>query len=152
MTTNGQNPLTDIARKEIATLDWCKSVQQQTTDHIDDLVMRLQSIKHAIALECAKTNHKMTTYITLCEDAMKAAYAIGQAVERLEQTNIPEGARRMKKYSKIEAEYTDNGTEQEHCHICKHYVNVTTCAMCAIIMGRISPEGWCKYFKKERDR
>jgi hypothetical protein len=52
----------------------------------------------------------------------------------------------MKKYSKAEAKYTDNGTEAEHCYICEHYVNATTCA---IVTGKISPEGWCKYFLKE---
>lgn len=54
----------------------------------------------------------------------------------------------MRKYTKAESEYTDDGTETEHCHICKYYVHVTACA---IVKGEISPEGWCKYFKKGRD-
>jgi len=51
------------------------------------------------------------------------------------------------KVSKESAEYTDHGTEDEHCAICSHYVNSTTCE---IVAGRIVSGGWCKHFDHRR--
>jgi hypothetical protein len=51
------------------------------------------------------------------------------------------------RYSKEEADYTDDGSKEEHCSICSHYVNPTTCD---IVVGRIAPGGWCKHFDKEK--
>lgn len=45
--------------------------------------------------------------------------------------------------SKSSVDYTDNGSKSEHCSICEHYVNPTTCE---VVVGRIVPEGWCKRF------
>ena len=49
------------------------------------------------------------------------------------------------KYSRREVAYTDKGTDAEHCSICRHYINATTCR---IVAGRIEPGGWCKKFDK----
>jgi hypothetical protein len=48
--------------------------------------------------------------------------------------------------SQTEADYTDHGTKQEHCAICRHYLNRNACE---IVAGHIQPQGWCKYFAKE---
>jgi hypothetical protein len=48
--------------------------------------------------------------------------------------------------SKTEADYTDHGTQQEHCAICRHYLNRNSCE---IVTGHVRPQGWCKYFSKE---
>lgn len=48
-----------------------------------------------------------------------------------------------KPYTKEESEYTDNGSEAEHCSICNHYVSETECR---IVQGQIVPDGWCKHF------
>lgn len=50
----------------------------------------------------------------------------------------------MTKISKEKADYTDHGTPQEHCSICSHYVNPTTCDR---VVGRIVPGGWCNQFQ-----
>jgi len=52
-----------------------------------------------------------------------------------------------KKEAKETAEYTDRGTDEEHCSICSHYVNSTTCE---IVAGKIAPRGWCKHFDRRR--
>lgn len=51
------------------------------------------------------------------------------------------------KLSKPSVSYTDSGTDAEHCSICIHYLNPTTCD---IVVGRIRPEGWCERFDKKR--
>lgn len=50
-------------------------------------------------------------------------------------------------FKKDEVRYTDKGTDQEHCSICVHYVNMTTCE---IVSGQINPRGWCKKFSRKR--
>jgi hypothetical protein len=50
------------------------------------------------------------------------------------------------KASKSAADYTDHGTKQEHCSVCRHYVNPGSCE---IVAGHIQPQGWCRYFEKE---
>lgn len=52
----------------------------------------------------------------------------------------------MTKASKESVAYTDSGSSREHCSNCGHYLNPTTCA---VVVGRIRPEGWCKRFEKE---
>ena len=52
----------------------------------------------------------------------------------------------LEKYTQKSAEYTDHGSKEEHCSICNHYINATTCR---IVTGRIVPEGWCKHFVKK---
>ena len=48
--------------------------------------------------------------------------------------------------SKAETHYTDDhGNSSEQCSKCKHYVNSITCA---IVMGRIDPDGWCDQFER----
>lgn len=51
--------------------------------------------------------------------------------------------------SKSSVAYTDSGTDAEHCSICTHYLNPTTCK---IVAGRIRPEGWCKRFNRKEER
>lgn len=46
--------------------------------------------------------------------------------------------------SKFQANYTDHGYGDKECHKCKHYQAPYSCE---IVEGRISPEGWCKYFE-----
>lgn len=41
--------------------------------------------------------------------------------------------------------YTDHGTKQEHCSICVHFVGPSTCE---VVLGQVSPQGWCNQFKK----
>jgi hypothetical protein len=49
------------------------------------------------------------------------------------------------KFTKAEVEYTDDhGDNREQCAECAHYINPTTCA---IVAGRIRPEGWCARFE-----
>lgn len=50
------------------------------------------------------------------------------------------------KQSKEQTDYTPNGSEAEHCSICAHYINPTTCE---VVIGRIQPEGWCKLWRKK---
>ena len=50
------------------------------------------------------------------------------------------------KASKFSVQYTDHGTKQEHCSICKHYVSPV---ICAVVEGRIKAGGWCKKFEKK---
>lgn len=50
------------------------------------------------------------------------------------------------KLSKEQTKYTDHGSRQEHCSLCEHYVNPTTCDR---VVGRITPQGWCNQFEKE---
>jgi len=49
----------------------------------------------------------------------------------------------VKPYTMEEVEYTNEGSEAEHCSICDHYVNASSCA---IVNGLISPDGWCNKF------
>lgn len=49
------------------------------------------------------------------------------------------------KVSKESVSYTDSGSPTEHCSLCTHYLNPTTCSR---VVGRIRPEGWCELFKK----
>ena len=51
------------------------------------------------------------------------------------------------KFFKAVVAYTHQGTPKEHCSICAHYINATTCG---IVRGRISPGGWCKKFHKSK--
>lgn len=52
----------------------------------------------------------------------------------------------MTKVSKESVNYTDQGSPQEHCSNCSHYLNPTTCE---VVVGRIRPEGWCKRWTKK---
>jgi hypothetical protein len=49
------------------------------------------------------------------------------------------------KATKQEVRYSDHGTDREHCQICRYYVHGGACTKVA---GRISPQGWCRKFKK----
>lgn len=48
--------------------------------------------------------------------------------------------------AKSEARYTDNGTQQEHCGICQHFISPN---QCAIVIGKVVPGGWCKFFERK---
>lgn len=52
------------------------------------------------------------------------------------------------KVSQSSVSYTDHGSPTEHCSLCTHYLNPTTCAL---VVGRIRPEGWCKLFAKRKE-
>ena len=45
-----------------------------------------------------------------------------------------------KPYTQEEVEYTDTGSEAEHCSKCDHFESTGTCA---IVHGQISAAGWC---------
>ena len=47
-------------------------------------------------------------------------------------------------YDKKDVEYTDHGTKDQHCLICRHYADPKTCR---IVVGKIVPYGWCNKFK-----
>lgn len=50
------------------------------------------------------------------------------------------------KISKQAANYTDFGTRGERCRNCEHFLQPDGCE---IVLGTISPNGWCEYFKEE---
>lgn len=50
------------------------------------------------------------------------------------------------KLAKTAVKYTSTGTRSEHCAICMHYQNRTTCK---IVAGPIVPQGWCNQFKRK---
>nr|PZN77035.1 MAG: hypothetical protein DIU57_16920 [Pseudomonadota bacterium] len=51
----------------------------------------------------------------------------------------PEG----EKVSKAEAEYQSKPNGRERCELCAHYMD----GACSIVKGRISPDGWSKFFE-----
>ncbi len=51
----------------------------------------------------------------------------------------------MPDVSKSVAQYTANGSEAEHCGICKHF---RAPRACRIVMGSIELGGWCKYWTR----
>lgn len=52
------------------------------------------------------------------------------------------------KLTKYQVSYEPEASNpKEHCSICEHYVNKTTCE---IVQGKINPEGWCKKFEKDK--
>lgn len=60
----------------------------------------------------------------------------------------------MKK-TKLEVQYTGNGTKAEHCSICEHYqppyrAQYRPEARCEVVQGEIIPGGWCKLFALPR--
>jgi len=56
-----------------------------------------------------------------------------------------EQARRMIQRHKEQVSYTDHGTKAEHCSICTHFIGPATCE---VVLGRVSPQGWCNQFRK----
>lgn len=46
-------------------------------------------------------------------------------------------------FNKIEANYTDQATGDNRCANCEHFMAPNRCE---IVMGEISPMGWCKYY------
>lgn len=57
--------------------------------------------------------------------------------------------------TKAAADYTPNGTQAEHCAICRHYIapkgdGWSDGAACQVVIGSVSPQGWCNRFEKER--
>lgn len=53
----------------------------------------------------------------------------------------------MTKYSKHTVSYEPKARGADHCAVCSHYLNRTTCE---IVEGKIAPEGWCKKFYRKR--
>lgn len=51
------------------------------------------------------------------------------------------------KATKVAVDYTDDGTDREHCGICLHYI---AGGECKVVSGRISPRGWCSKFEPRR--
>lgn len=47
------------------------------------------------------------------------------------------------KYTKDEAEYEAKASSDDHCSICTNFDDP---ASCEIVEGKISPEGWCRFF------
>lgn len=52
----------------------------------------------------------------------------------------------MPKLSKTNADYTVNGTNDEHCGICTMFRRPDECTAVA---GSIRASGWCKLFEKK---
>lgn len=50
----------------------------------------------------------------------------------------------LRHFTKAEVKYSSHGLPEEHCSICTHYANRTTCK---IVEGPIVPGGWCNKFK-----
>ena len=49
------------------------------------------------------------------------------------------------KASKADAQYTDQASNpNERCAMCQHFIETATCQ---VVQGRISPDGWCKFFE-----
>ena len=52
--------------------------------------------------------------------------------------------------SKDAANYTTNGSPEEHCAICRYWTmqpSPSDEGLCLIVSGTISPLGWCRYFE-----
>ena len=47
--------------------------------------------------------------------------------------------------TKVDARYVDRSPYKYDCDECKHFNEPNSCD---IVMGTISPEGWCKYFSR----
>ena len=50
------------------------------------------------------------------------------------------------RHNKIEANYTDQAVGDNRCGNCSSFVEPNHCK---IVLGDISPMGWCKYYKAE---
>lgn len=48
--------------------------------------------------------------------------------------------------SKPAARYSDRGSMAEHCSACRFFMSGGDCAR---VLGRVLPQGWCKYFSRE---
>ena len=46
--------------------------------------------------------------------------------------------------SKAEVYYTDDGSDREHCGICRHFLGPHGCE---IVAGRVVAGGWCSRFR-----
>ena len=53
----------------------------------------------------------------------------------------------MTRVSKDYAEY-ERGTKERHCSMCKHFEKPEACA---IVVGKISAGGSCRYFERNKD-
>jgi len=53
----------------------------------------------------------------------------------------------MSRASKSEARYEPKASHADHCAICAHFHPPDECSR---VEGKISPQGWCKYFKQAR--
>jgi hypothetical protein len=55
--------------------------------------------------------------------------------------------------SQAAANYTDNGSPEEHCSICAFWRARGTGerGMCQIVTGTISPDGWCRHFDHQAE-
>lgn len=51
------------------------------------------------------------------------------------------------KYAKSEVQYGP-GKRTERCFLCEHYIDPR---QCELVEGRISPDFWCRLFKKRRN-
>lgn len=52
--------------------------------------------------------------------------------------------------SREAARYTDNGSPQEHCSICRFWTpgpTSTAEGQCHIVAGELKPQGWCIHFQ-----
>jgi len=49
--------------------------------------------------------------------------------------------------SKDEAKYTNTSTQEKKCSGCSHFVGG---GMCDVVKGKISPDGWCRYWAAGR--
>ena len=48
------------------------------------------------------------------------------------------------RHDKSDARYTDHGTPQEHCSLCRYFMRPDACEL---VFGRINPKGWCRFFE-----
>jgi len=54
----------------------------------------------------------------------------------------------MKRETKEETDYIDHAEmKSEQCHLCSHFFPPVTCE---IVIGLVSPRGWCKRFKRAK--
>lgn len=58
--------------------------------------------------------------------------------------------------SKEAADYTEKGTESEHCSICLYWEGPTgpgtrSPGTCSVVSGLIVPLGWCRYFQHHHE-
>lgn len=53
------------------------------------------------------------------------------------------------KATKQAAQYSSFGTQAEHCSICEYYVVPNNCAK---VDGKISSNGWCRFFAHKKER
>ena len=71
---------------------------------------------------------------------MKSHEFIRQCLDIIAENQLTEAHQ----ISKADAHYTDNSIGGSKCANCRHFLSPNRCE---IVLGRISPNGWCEHFE-----